>query len=175
MCGKQRTEENYTNFTVERSSDGGTTFDVLGGISSSALGTYSFLDANPPLAADQYRLKIEDLNGAISYSNIVTLIYGNSTTVAAGNINVYPNPASNVINLAIKQSGGGQSSDLPALQSLGTTLSLNSTQTVEGTSSYNIKIISITGSVISNATSSESTWQNDVSAPYTWHLHYRSC
>ncbi|HEY8783929.1 MAG TPA: T9SS type A sorting domain-containing protein [Mucilaginibacter sp.] len=160
---KTENEQNYTNFTVERSSDGGTTFDVLGGISSSALGTYSFLDANPPLAADQYRLKIEDLNGAISYSNIVTLIYGNSTTVAAGNINVYPNPASNVINLAIKQSGGGQSSDLPALQSLGTTLSLNSTQTVEGTSSYNIKIISITGSVISNATSSESTWQNDVS------------
>jgi len=37
-------EQNYTNFTVERSTDGGVTFNVLGGFVSSALGTYSFLN-----------------------------------------------------------------------------------------------------------------------------------
>ena len=42
-------EENYTNFTVERSSDGGVTFTQLGALTSSAQGTYSYLDKNPPL------------------------------------------------------------------------------------------------------------------------------
>ncbi|HEY8783928.1 MAG TPA: T9SS type A sorting domain-containing protein [Mucilaginibacter sp.] len=165
LVWKTENEENYTNFTVERSSDGGVTFDILGGIGSSALGTYSFLDKNPPLAADQYRLKIEDLNGAISYSNVVTLIYGSPAYTLAGNINVYPNPASSVINLDInKNNAGGQFSNLSALQNLATTPGLVSAQTIAGTpSSYNIKIISATGSVISNATSSQRTWQNNVS------------
>jgi len=115
---KTENEENYTNFTVERSIDGGTTFTTLGGYSSSALGTYSFLDENPPVASDMYRLKIQDLNGSISYSNIITLIYGNSNAVAAANINVYPNPSSSVLNLAIKQTGSVQ---LPGLSTLQTT------------------------------------------------------
>ncbi|WP_157750749.1 beta strand repeat-containing protein [Mucilaginibacter gotjawali] len=99
-------EQNYTNFTVERSNDGGVTFAVLGGVSSDTQGTYSFLDKNPPLATDMYRLKIQDINGSITYSNVVTLIYGNATTnVAKSNISIYPNPSNGIINLAITAGG----------------------------------------------------------------------
>ncbi len=65
---------------MERSTDNWLTFEVLGGFASSALGTYSFTDKNPPVAADQYRLKMEDLNGTITYSQVVTLMYANAKT-----------------------------------------------------------------------------------------------
>ncbi|MEO6633808.1 MAG: hypothetical protein ABIN13_18845, partial [Mucilaginibacter sp.] len=100
---KTENEENYTNFTVERSTDNGVTFDVLGGFLSTAQAIYNFTDKSPAKAVDIYRLKIEDLNGIISYSPNVSLTYGSSAqAVASSNINVYPNPARSTINLAIK-------------------------------------------------------------------------
>jgi len=149
-------EQNYTNFTVERSSDGGTTFTVLGGVASSAQGAYSFLDKTPPQAVDMYRLKIQDLNGAITYSNIVTLIYGNATTnIAKSNISVYPNPSNGIINLAINPGGNP----------------LQATSTLTGpglpgggtSQAYDIKIISITGATIKAVTANTVSWQDNVS------------
>ncbi len=154
-------EENYTNFTVERSTDGGATFTVLGGFISSALGSYSFLDKNPPIGIDKYRLKIEDMNGTISYSNIVTLIYGNSDGAIPSNISVYPNPASSVLNLAINQNSENQSPGFSALQKLSLTPGVTPSS---GSPSYGIKIISTTGSVIKSANSSQPTWQSNISS-----------
>ena len=162
IAWKTENEQNYTNFTVERSTNYGVTFNVLGGFASSALGVYSFLDTNPPVAADLYRLKMEDLNGTISYSNAVTLMYANTSNAIASNISVYPNPASSVINLSINQNNSGLSFNLSAIQTLGPPPGLTSTQTTASHQSYGIKIINITGSVITIATSSQSTWQNDI-------------
>ena len=146
-------EENYTNFTVERSTDGGVTFNILGGMASSGLGTYSFMDSNPsPTAANQYRLKIEDLNGTVSYSNVVTLSYGNTAAVASSNISVYPNPASGIINLAINKSYNA----IP-VKTNGVALTLANNQ-----ASYGIKIINITGAVIKTASSTTPSWQDDI-------------
>src|SRR6185312_9758203 len=93
----------YTNFAVERSTNDGKTFDVISSVASSGLGTYSVTDKTPVLnAADKYRLKLEDLNGTISYSPVVTLMYGE--LVDAGNpVSIYPNPAKNDLNLSIMQ------------------------------------------------------------------------
>ena len=71
-------EQNYTNFAVQRSTDGGKTFNLLEGIVSSAQGTYSYLDKNPVQGANSYRLQLTDLNGTITYSNIVTIMYANT-------------------------------------------------------------------------------------------------
>jgi hypothetical protein len=149
-------EENYTNFTVERSTDNGKTFDVLGGVLSSNLGTYGFLDKAPSLAEDQYRLKLEDFNGNISYSNVVTLLYSDlSNGLAHNSINVYPNPASSIINLTVSQNSSSASNS-SALQTL------NLVQT-ESAPLYDIKIISISGAVIKAATSSQPNWEDNVS------------
>ncbi len=135
-------EAGYTSFTVERSSNNGTTFIDLGEIASSGLGTYGFLDKNPPVAADQYRLKITDLNGTITYSSVVTLIYGNGKgSQVANTINVYPNPASSVIDLTVAQNDLAPSS----------------------TASYKIIITNSSGSIVKTAVSVGATWQSNVS------------
>jgi trimeric autotransporter adhesin len=166
---KTENEENYTNFTVQRSTDGGVTFVTIGGVSSNALSTYSFLDKNPVAGADIYRLAITDLNGTVSYSNTVKLIYGNATNVASSNLTVYPNPSNGVINLSVLGSSStATSSGLSLLQSTSTTPALASTSTTS--SSYGIKIISLAGAIVKTATSSTLNWQDNVSnlAPGTY-------
>jgi len=141
-------EANYTNFTVERSTDGGTIYTVLGGTASSDLGTYSYLDKSPVNGANLYRLKIVDINGTVSYSNIVTLMYGSSATLAKTGISVYPNPASSVLNLAIA----------PGFSS-----NTNTGQVSSGIS-YDIRIANILGSVVVKTTTTQQSWQTDVNA-----------
>ena len=140
LTWKTENEQNYTNFTVERSSDNGTTFDVVGGSLSTAISTYTLLDRNPPAAVDLYRLKIEDLNGNITYSNIQTLSYANTNNAFASNINVYPNPAAATINLSITPNGP-----------------------VTPSNSFNILITNGMGTVIKNANSAQTVWQDNVS------------
>ena len=140
-------EQNYSNFTVERSTDNGTTFTVLGGFASTGSGAYSYLDKYPPIATDQYRLKIEDLNGTISYSPVVTLMYANtSNSKDVNQVNVYPNPAADVINLSIVQN----------------TVTASGVFNVVNPA-YNIVITNSMGSVIKTATSTRTEWNDDVS------------
>jgi len=156
---KTENEQNYTYFTVERSSDNGATFTTLGGYASSAQGTYSFLDKNPAIAADEYRLKLVDLNGNITYSNIVTLMYANSNNLAKNNISIYPNPAKSTLNLTITPAFSTNSS---TIQTIGSSIT-NSLAPAKSTV-YNIKIVNSVGSVIQMVTTTRQNWQTDVSA-----------
>jgi trimeric autotransporter adhesin len=156
IAWKTENEENYTNFTVQRSADGGKTFAAIDAVTSGSLGSYGFLDTNPPAGPDTYRLQMQDLNGTITYSNVVTLIYGNSSNSGSGNISVYPNPATSQINLVINKTVSVSTSNNLTLQQ-----SLSAIPT--GTGSYGIKIISMTGNIITDTSSSATTWQNDIS------------
>jgi hypothetical protein len=99
---KTENEQNYTNFTVERSADNGKTFEVIGGLTGSGLGTYSMVDKNPLNGKNLYRLKQEDVNSVITYTQPVVVMYAASSGTLVNNlISVYPNPASNIINLNI--------------------------------------------------------------------------
>ena len=134
-------EENYTNFTVERSTDGGKTFDILGGFASTAQGTYSYLDQSPVNGANQYRLQIVDINGTVTYSNVVTIMYANTgNQVAINGLMLYPNPTASMINLSIAANQG-----------------------VTSAPAYSIEIVNNLGSVIKSARSSSPLWQSDVS------------
>jgi hypothetical protein len=151
-------EDNYTHFDVERSSDGGVTFSSLNSIGSSGLGSYSFTDKSPPEASDQYRLKITDLNGVASFSNAVTLMYGNTVNTITGAISIYPNPTSGIINLSISQN------ERPA-----TNLSVQSIGAAQrpqgaGPALYNIRIVNLSGETIKSATSATGAWQDNVAA-----------
>ena len=133
-------EGTYTNFTVERSTDNGATYQVLGGVAAADQGTYSFLDKNPVTGTNLYRLKQEDLNNTISYSKIVTIQYANTdNNLISHNINVYPNPVNSTINLAISS----QSTDA---------------------STYNIRFMSSTGLVVKEVISSQASWQGNISS-----------
>lgn len=133
-------EGNYTNFTVERSTDNGATYQVLGGVAAADQGAYSFLDKSPVSGTNLYRLKQEDLNNTISYSKIVTIQYANTdNNLVRHNINVYPNPVNSTINLAI----ASQSTDA---------------------STYNIRFMNSTGLIVKEVISSQTSWQGNISS-----------
>ncbi|MDF2431613.1 MAG: trimeric autotransporter adhesin [Mucilaginibacter sp.] len=143
IAWKTENEANYTNFTVERSTDNGMNFNVLNGISSSNQGTYSYLDAAPVNGANQYRLKLEDLNGTVTYSNVIIIMYGNVNSTGYNAINIYPNPVNSMLNVAIN----------PAAASGSATPANNI---------YGIIIVNNTGAVIKNVTTTQQNWQTDV-------------
>lgn len=133
-------EADYTNFTVERSVDGGRTFTVLGGVSATGAGNYGFTDKHPVEGINLYRLKQEDINNKITYSRIVPVAYGNPFNYFAQNrISIYPNPAAGRINLAIADPLSSSSS------------------------AYDILISSSSGRMLKKATSNEPYWQGDAS------------
>jgi hypothetical protein len=135
LIWKTEHEEGYSNFTVERSIDGGKKFDVTGWMHSNGSGTYSLLDKEPMNGMNIYRLKTEDINNTITYSKTANVEYadGNSVTIS-----VYPNPAINTINLAISGYAG---TDV----------------------SYNFRITNSLGILFRQVTSKQSNWQTNVS------------
>ncbi len=154
-------EQNYTHFTLQRSTDGGNTFTVVGGLPSNGVGTYNLWDT-APFTANQYRLQIQDLNGTITYSNIVTLMYANPNTLT-NNIALYPNPSKGQINLAITPPYGSGSTIKG--NSPGGTLGSNlAAQPSVGSTQYSIKIVNATGIIVKTATTTQTNWQNDVSS-----------
>ena len=153
-------EQNYTHFTLQRSTDGGKTFNVVGGVPSNGVGTYNLWDT-APLTSNQYRLQIQDLNGAITYSNIVTLMYANPNSLI-NNISLYPNPSKGQINLAITPPYGTSSTTNG--NSPGGTIGSNlAAQPNANSTSYSIKIVNATGIIVKTATTTQTNWQNDVS------------
>lgn len=145
-------EQNYTNFAVQRSTDGGQTFNVIGGFASSGQGGYSLLDPKPALGANQYRLQITDLNGNITYSNVITLMFGdNSNSLVKTGLVVYPNPAKTTLNLSIAPGFNNSNA-----------LAMANTQTTA--LSYGIQIVNILGAVVNKATTASQNWQTDVNS-----------
>ncbi|HZX57593.1 MAG TPA: T9SS type A sorting domain-containing protein, partial [Mucilaginibacter sp.] len=131
-------EGNYTNFTVERSINGGKTFDVLGGITASGAGEYTMADKSPATGQNQYRLKQEDINGIITYSTVVKIEYsGLSNSLVSNKLSIYPNPVVNNLSLAI----AGQSTN---------------------NAIYNINFMNSSGIIIKQVTSGQSTWEGSV-------------
>ncbi|TWR27374.1 DUF2341 domain-containing protein [Mucilaginibacter pallidiroseus] len=132
-------ERDYTNFTVERSTDGGKTFDVIGGFASADKGNYFLIDKNPIIGLNQYRLKQDDVNGAISYSKIVNLMYSKTagSSVSVNNVAVFPNPATTTINVGITEQANS-----PV---------------------YAIRITDGLGMVVRSVTTTQTTWQSNIS------------
>ncbi|HAL82916.1 MAG TPA: hypothetical protein DCO83_12310 [Mucilaginibacter sp.] len=117
------------------------------------MGTYSLLDQNPVIGANQYRLKLEDLNGTVTYSAIVTLMYGNgSNSLVKNSVAIYPNPAKSTLNLTITPPFA------PGATQTGGPVNRPSTTV------YGIRIVNTLGSVVQSANTAQVTWQTDVSS-----------
>jgi hypothetical protein len=135
---KTANEQNYTHFTVERSSNNGKTFELLGSITSAGLGTYSFIDKDPLNGENLYRLKQEDYNNTITYSKTVQVQYSDlSNNPGKSNVSVYPNPVISHISVSITADGNTGAS-------------------------YNIQITNGFGLLIRQSTSAQPIWQANV-------------
>ncbi|MBS1525373.1 MAG: T9SS type A sorting domain-containing protein, partial [Bacteroidetes bacterium] len=137
LVWKTANEANYTTFTVERSTDNGATFQVIGSTLSSDLGIYSLIDNNPSDGLNLYRLKQENINDSITYSKLVPIAYAPLSNTLTGNINVYPNPVNSELNLTVTST--------------------------KNTGSYNIRITNSFGLVVKEANVSQPAWQGNVS------------
>ncbi|MFI5171513.1 MAG: T9SS type A sorting domain-containing protein [Chitinophagales bacterium] len=96
-------EVNNGFFTIENS-DNGNDFSSIGTVNgagtSTQLHNYDFTDSYPFKGITYYRLKQTDLDGNISYSEIIGV-----ENLTAQYFNVYPNPSNGNINLAFDLGG----------------------------------------------------------------------
>jgi hypothetical protein len=86
-------EYTYTAFELQKSTDG-QNFEAVKNMQSASQGIYTFKDIyNDKGVADiYYRLKQTDINNNVTYSDIIII-----STRGDGTLNIFPNPATNVI------------------------------------------------------------------------------
>lgn len=81
-----------SSYEIERSEDGVnfTSLATLNGSNSNGnQHQYTYIDKNPSMGSNYYRIKLIDFTGAVSYSKIITVLFNN----IGGSWAVYPNPA----------------------------------------------------------------------------------
>lgn len=90
-------EINTENYVIERASDDGV-FVAIGTVKAAKLSNYQFLDIYPITGNSYYRIKAVDFDGVISLSSnaVVKIATLNQITVT-----VYPNPATEVLNIFV--------------------------------------------------------------------------
>jgi len=92
------------------------------------------------------------LNGTVTYSNVVTIMYGSgANSLVKTGITVYPNPTKSTLNLSIATGFNTSSSNV-------------SISHITAGATYDVQITNVLGSVIKKATISQQTWQTDVSS-----------
>ncbi|MBN9382365.1 MAG: T9SS type A sorting domain-containing protein [Chitinophagaceae bacterium] len=93
-------EQNSDHFDVERSSNGGAKWDVIGKVAArgySALPVnYSFTDANPGGGTLQYRVHGYDVDGRPTLSPIKVI-----RTTPLASVTIFPNPAKDYVNVSL--------------------------------------------------------------------------
>ncbi len=93
-------EINSDHFAVERSTDAGAHWDVIGVVAahgnSSTVLNYSFSDSKPGSGTSEYRLQSVDRDAKYAYSEVKTIRNGLITAVS-----VYPNPARDYVNVTL--------------------------------------------------------------------------
>jgi hypothetical protein len=136
LVWKTANEQNYTNFTVERSTDAGKSFSIVGGLQGSGAGTYSLLDRSPVTGQNLYRLKQEDRNDSIAYSKSVGIQFADPGNTLASRLSIYPNPATSNINVSVAADAGKPP--------------------------YTIQITNTSGFLIRQVTSAQPSWQTSV-------------
>lgn len=93
-------EINSDHFAVERSTDAGAHWNVIGVVAahgnSSTVLSYSFSDSKPGSGTSEYRLQMVDKDAKYTYSDVKTIRNGLITAVS-----VYPNPARDYVNVTL--------------------------------------------------------------------------
>jgi hypothetical protein len=93
-------EQNSSHFDIERSSNGGAKWDVIGKVAAKGISAlpvnYSFTDAGPGSGTIQYRIHGYDLDGKSILSPIQVI-----RTTPLANITVFPNPAKDYVNVSL--------------------------------------------------------------------------
>jgi hypothetical protein len=129
-------EDNQTNFTVERSTDG-STFTVVGGLWATGAGDYGLMDKNVPVGTNLYRLRSQDISNTITYSNTALVLI--SQRGNADKIRLYPNPAASLVTVSL-------------------------TSEIKNPAGYYFTITDNFGQIVKQGDSVQSNWQTSICA-----------
>lgn len=134
------TETNTAFFEVERSTnmaDFATIGKQAAKGNTTARQSYTYTDMSPAPGINYYRLRITDINGSFTYSNVVA-VKNNSPVLS---ISIFPNPAVNVLQVQIpsKQNTAGT---IIITDANGKTVYLQQVQLKEGN---NARAVPVTG------------------------------
>jgi hypothetical protein len=83
---KATDEVSFDKYIIQRSTDA-KSFESIGEVLSDKSKEYFFEDKNPKSAINYYRLKLQDLDGTIKYSKIISAIFNSDKQLL-----LYPNP-----------------------------------------------------------------------------------
>jgi hypothetical protein len=88
-------EINLSNYEVQYSTDG-INYTAIGTVSANNSGYYYFIHNSPVAGINYYRLKLIDNNSNFTYSPVRIVNFGKEDILT-----IYPNPASNEINISV--------------------------------------------------------------------------
>ncbi len=141
-------EINSANFEIERSTDGGT-YSKIGTVAANGNSTttinYSYTDNDAATLSTSfiyYRLKMTDINGSYTYSNIVTI----SLADVAGRVTVFPNPVADDALITIGAITDGKIR-WKMLDNAGRTVMENSLQAKKGRNNLRINISKLSAGI----------------------------
>jgi len=136
LAWNTKNEEDYTGFIIERSINNGLTFESLDTLASNGLGNYNFLDKSPAPVGNIYRLKQQDFNNTISYSDTVMIAFPDLKQ-PANILGLFPNPVVGQLNLIITP------------------------KSPDG-ANFGISIFNMAGFLVKQTSSRQNNWQGDV-------------
>jgi len=123
------TEQNSDHFEVQRSSNG-TDFVRIGQVQAAGNSlqarSYDFQDNEPIIGMGYYRLKMVDIDGSFSYSNVVAI-----AITLRDDIAVFPVPAFTEVNMVYDAASKGEIT-VNIVDALGKVLMTNVENTVQG-------------------------------------------
>jgi len=154
LIWKTENEANYTGFVLQKQD--GTQYNQLTSLQSNGSGSYTFIDRDPVLGNNTYRLQQSGLTGSITYSSPVTIMYSPLETTASA-LSVYPNPVKDIINLTINQNNAN-------VNSANGSIIINPSAPSTGAVSYSVKVTTITGTIIVTDNSAGVEWHQNVAA-----------
>ena len=137
------TENNNKGFNIEHSSDG-VHFNTVSFVNSKAINgnsssliNYQMLHQQTFKGLNYYRLKQEDKDGKISYSNVVKVLF---SYTGFNVLNIMPNPvAANQPVRAMVESEGNDNVTLQVMDATGRVLVQNAVKVQQGNNNFNLK------------------------------------
>lgn len=103
---KTASEINNSHFEVERSTNG-LEFSTIGTVEGSGTTVeqqyYDFLDKNPAIGKNYYRLRQVDFDGSFEYTNVIMIEFNKEGVVATSvQVSAFPNPTIDILNIKTK-------------------------------------------------------------------------
>lgn len=95
---KTYNEGDYTGFVLQKQTTGNQ-YVALDSLQSNNSSLYNYTDQNPVTGSNIYRLKQNDINGNITYSSPITIVY--DPVSVGGLFSIYPNPSKELITITV--------------------------------------------------------------------------